>query len=175
MKEDMSRRKLLIGFLIKALVLFIVYEVLYYQFIQPDETVDILLTGLVLKGAVVILNLVGFEATRVENVIFINEVQSVKVAHGCNGLEMLALYIGFIICFPGKWMYKIIYILMGTVALIFSNMIRDALLAINYNYFQVTFDLNHKYTYSLALYFIIFMIWKHWITNYSIVGKKVNE
>lgn len=165
------KKKLIKAFLIKAILLFIIWQVGYHMFLKPNGAVDNTLTSGVVSSSVYGLNLIGFDTTSKENVIFIGGQQSVLVANACNGLELIALFVGFLICFPGKIISKIIYGIVGSMLLMLINVFREVALALNYNYFSSTFDLNHKYTYTLIVYACVFFIWKHWIENYSIISK----
>ncbi len=168
----MTRKRLIRTFLIRAAIIFVVWQVSYHGFIKPNKTVDDWLTGLVINSTVIGLELVGFDSYGEDNVIYINGKQSVKVANPCNGLELFVLFVGFLIAFPGEWKSKVIYSAIGVLLICLVNIIREMALALNYNYWQRTFDLNHKYTYTLIVYGIVFLIWRHWLTRYSIIGEK---
>lgn len=169
---EVRKKKLVKVFLIKAAIIFVVWQVFYSLLISPNGTIDNALTGLVVSSSVFCLNLIGFDTYSKENVLFIDGVQSVLVANGCNGLELIVLFVGFLVCFPGKIFQKVMYSILGSIVLIFINIMREVLLALNYNYFESTFDLNHKYTYTLIVYGCVFFIWKHWLEHYSSIAKK---
>ncbi|MFY0626283.1 MAG: archaeosortase/exosortase family protein [Reichenbachiella sp.] len=170
MKID--KKVLIKTFLIKAAIVFVVWQIAYHGFIKPNETIDNTLTEWVTASSVFGLTLLGFDSSSIDNVIYINEIQSVKVANGCNGLELVALFLGFLICFPGNLKSKIVYGIFGSIAIELINILREITLALNYNYFRATFDINHKYTYALLVYAFVFIVWKHWIERYSVIAKK---
>jgi exosortase/archaeosortase family protein len=172
----MDKNKLIKTFLIRALIVFVTWEVVFFAYLQPDGSLNAWVTNAVVEASVGGLKMIGFEAEARENVIFINEEQSVLVADACNGLELFALFIGFLICFPGGWISKIIYSFVGCLLISLINVIREIALALNYNYFRASFDLNHHYTYTLIVYVFIFLIWRHWLLRYSVIAQtKTNE
>jgi exosortase/archaeosortase family protein len=172
----MDKNKLIKTFLIRALIVFVVWQTLFVAYLQPEGSLNAWLTSTVVVASVRGLQMIGFEAEARENVIFINEEQSVLVADPCNGLELFALFIGFLICFPGGWKSKLVYSVFGCFLISLINVIREIALALNYNYFRATFDLNHKYTYTLVVYVFIFLIWRHWLLRYSIIAQtRTNE
>lgn len=166
----MEKKKLIRSFIIKALITFVVWNVLYYGVIKPNGVIDEWLTTLVVDGSVWGLNVLGFESMSLDHVIYINGQHSVLVANQCNGLELIALFVGFLICFPGDIKSKILYVFAGSVIIALSNIVREIALSLNYNYFQASFDLNHKYTYTLIVYALVFVIWKHWLNRYSAIA-----
>lgn len=167
----MDKKKLIRSFIIKAVIVFVIWQILYQGFVKPDGRVDDWLTEAVSESTVFGLILVGFDSYQKDNVIYINGEQSVMVGDACNGLELFALFAGFLIAFPGKFWSKVVYSGIGILVIAFANVIREMLLAINYNYFRASFELNHKYTYALAVYALVFVIWMHWLNRYSVVAK----
>jgi exosortase/archaeosortase family protein len=166
-----NKNKLLRTFIVRALIVFVCWQILYVFVIEPYQHIDNWLTDTVVYSTVAGLNVFGFESFSIESVIYINGQQSVLVGNACNGLELLALYVGFLICFPGGLLSKIVYSIIGSFLIWLINVFREILLALNYNYFQATFDINHKYTYTLVVYVFVFLLWKHWLSRYSILAQ----
>ena len=174
-------RSILKSFLIKAIIIFVVWQVAYYGFILPNGRANSWLTIQVVTGTKVGLDLLGYDSdfgqTDIKNpqssrYIYIDNQPVVLVADECNGFELMALYIGFLLAFPGPWKWKAIFILVGTVVIFIVNILREVVLALNYKYFQESFDFNHKYTYVFVVYSVIFLIWRFWLNNYSLISQK---
>lgn len=166
-------------FAIRAVILLIGWMVLYHGFIKPYTAVNNWLSVQVLNSTQTILNFLGYDTNldtsktstyNFKNAVFIDGQPVVLVADGCNGLELMALFIGFLLSFPGPAKYKALIIPFGSVAVFIINVLREVILALNYKYFQETFDFNHKYTYVLIVYLIIFLIWRYWLNHYSSIG-----
>lgn len=171
----MEIKKILKSFIIKAAITFVAWMVLYYGFILPEGSINTFLTSAVLDNTVMVLECLGYSASNSGNIVYVDGQQSVKVTDGCNGFELIALYIGFFLCFPGPLKYKLIFIPIGSVVIFFINVIREVALVLNYNYFQKTFDFNHHYTYAFFVYAVVFLIWRFWLNNYSIIGKRIQN
>ena len=175
-------KKILKSFVIRAVLIFIGWLGLYHGFILPNGTANQWLTEKVVIGTKVGLDLLGYDTTHgwvnetdedTSRYIYIDGQPVVLVADACNGLELMALFIGFLFAFPGPWKYKALLIPIGTVVIFIINVLREVVLALNYKYFQESFDFNHKYTYVFIVYLAIFMIWRFWLNRYSAIGKQV--
>jgi len=168
---NLNKKRLLKGFAIKAIITFIIWTVIYYGLIIPDGRLNSFLTDTVIKGTTAGLTILGYDTRGEGDMVFIDNQPVVLVADACNGLELFALYIGFLLCFPGKWKYKVIFIPAGIILIYLINVIREIVLALNYKFFQNTFDFNHKYTYVFIVYIFVFAIWRFWLNKYSILAK----
>jgi exosortase family protein XrtF len=96
----------------------------------------------------------------------------IYVSDSCNALTLIVLFMGFILAYPGDWRYKLLFIPLGTVAIFFINVIRVQVLILNYMYFTEAFDFNHKYTFTIAVYLVVFWFWMLWANKFS--KKKFN-
>ncbi|WP_044206668.1 exosortase X [Flammeovirga sp. OC4] len=166
-KTTFEQFSLLQKFLIKAIILFCIWQVTYRFWIEPDGTLDQKLIEAVAQLSSFLLNLF-FESSVVnKDTVTLNGMQAVFIGKGCNGLGIEMLFIGFILSAPGALRTKIIYGLFGFALIYLSNVIRVMLLAYNFIQSPETFDFNHKYTYAYAVYGIIFCLWMIWVEKYS--------
>ena len=166
-----DKKSLLKTFAIKAVVTFVVWMILYHGVIVPDGRLNRVLTDGVISGTMFGLSTLGYDTGSDGDVILIDREPVVLVADNCNGLELFALYTGFLLCFPGSWKYKVVFIPFGITLIYIVNVSREIVLALNYKFFQATFDFNHKYTYVFVVYFFVFAIWRYWLNNYSILAR----
>lgn len=158
-------------FVIRAAIIYVVWLVLYYGIIIPDGRMNSFLTKSVIEGTLVALTIVGYESTSDESVILIDGDPVVLVADACNGLELFALFSGFILAFPGRIKYKLYFIPIGILLIYLINVIRELALALNYKFFQKSFELNHKYTYVFIVYCFVLLLWRFWLKRYSALVK----
>ena len=137
--------------------------------------INTFLTNQVSQGMVIGLGLLGYETdfkiVNNKNLVYSDKQAVLLVADACNGLELFALFTGFILAFPGKWKYKAIFIPAGIFLIFLINVLREIALSLNYKFFQETFELNHKYTYVFIVYIFVFIIWRYWLKNYSSLVK----
>jgi exosortase/archaeosortase family protein len=154
-------------FIIQAVVLFIAWQMLYYLYIVPNGVLNEFLSTSVVQGTDWGLRILGYNTHYEGHYVYMDNDPVVWVSDTCNGLELFVLYIGFLISFPGKWLYKSIFIPLGVVILFLLNVGRNMALLLNYRFFEKSFDFNHKYTYVFVIYIVVFAIWRFWVNNYS--------
>jgi exosortase/archaeosortase family protein len=99
----------------------------------------------------------------------------VIIGNRCNGLLISVLYIGFFMVFPGKTLPKIVFAIGGLILLTAANIARIIALLYNHAYHYISFEFNHKYTYSFLMYSIIFLLWMYWVNHYSDLSIKKNN
>ena len=172
----MKDSKQLYIFLAKAAVMYLIYQGFAAYFLQPNGAINHVVTYNIASLGSAVLRLLGYNsyaATIQEqyNVIFLNGKISVSIEDGCNGLVLMALFAGFVISYPGPLRKKLYFIPAGLLLIYCINIVRVVTLVINQDISKSTFDFNHKYTYSITLYVIIFGLWMLWANYFA----KVNE
>jgi exosortase/archaeosortase family protein len=75
----------------------------------------------------------------------------------------MILYAGFILCFTGLWLRKIIYIITGIAALYIANVVRCGVLGWIGIEYPRHFDFAHKYFFNLIIYSIAFIFWVFYV------------
>ncbi|MBO3117812.1 archaeosortase/exosortase family protein [Winogradskyella sp. DF17] len=164
-------------FLGKALLFFIVWKLVFLGFLSESKVLDYPLTTNVGKASTELLNSIGSMSgyksvrevvTKVEgnesfteeiSQIYHNDKKILYVEDGCNGLELLVLYIGFIVCMPSNIWRKIFFIIGGVVILHAANIIRSMALIYVREYHELYFDFAHTYLFKLVLYAVTFVLW----------------
>lgn len=163
------------AFLLKAVLLYITWFIAYDFFIATDGRADAFLNDFVAKHAAAILSILGFEGSTApgaaQTLIKIQGIDVVGVGNPCNGMELFALYAGFIICFPGPWKHKLWYVPAGMLAIHFINVLRAAALAIIQLKAPEHLDFNHHYTFTIVVYAFIFLFWVIWANRFSTAFK----
>ena len=164
-------------FLGKALLFFIVWEIIYGVFLYDSQLIDRLLTTHVGESSVIVLNnltsMDGFIAKPenwnstyageiIENqvsAIYHNNKKVLYIANACNGLSLMILYLGFIVCMPSKFWRKFLYIILGVIALDCINILRCVGLIYLREYLQAYFQFAHHYLFKVTVYTATFLIW----------------
>lgn len=146
-------------FLIRGIILVVVWELLYNFVLKPTGIPDDQLTRLVQLGAMELLSWFYTSVTDYGNKIIIDGNLAVGIAHQCNGLELIALYIGFILCIPTSLKRMLAFITLGTIAICILNVIRTALLAAMYNHDHSLTDFAHHYVFKIIIYAAVFGGW----------------
>ena len=164
------------SFLKRALLIFIVWKLVYHLFLFNGRVIDKPLTDFSAKSTVWAMQLVypgsQFNVTekavknpyKTEDDLFIINIYKnghdiVGIADGCNALELYVLYLGFLIAFPSTLKRLTLFGFFGVIIIFTANIIRlVALAAMNMNKMQ-TVDIAHHYFFKLIVYAIIFFLW----------------
>lgn len=164
-------------FLGKAFLLFIIWKIVYNVFLYDSPYLDHPLTTNVADVSVYVLNNLGdmsgftsvretydyiLEGTPVEyesSAIYHHDNVILYIANVCNGLELMVLYVGFIICMPALFWRKIKYIILGLVTLHLINIIRCVGLIYLREYYHQYFDFAHHYLFNAMVYTGTLLIW----------------
>lgn len=155
-------------FLLKSLIIFIVWKLLYHVVLFPVRIPDKQLTNITtyLTQQLLYINYpkatITTESKDVplpRNIIYLNNKKVVGIADGCNGLELYILYIGFLIAFGGSLKKVIQYALIGIAIIFILNTFRSyAITLMNINGSALT-EVAHHYIFKLLIYGIMFLLW----------------
>ncbi|HLI93543.1 MAG TPA: exosortase/archaeosortase family protein [Puia sp.] len=163
-------------FLLKATVLFVAWKAVYLLFLLPGRVLDKPLTYVIGKGTAATLSVIhpsgnfnaiatmhpkGLGNEGLEPVMAIRSNQTVllSIADVCNGLELLMLYAGLILCLPASRSRKLGYIVAGIVLIEIINVIRCAGLVLVYLHKPAYLDFSHHYLFTFVVYAFIFWLW----------------
>ncbi|GGK33457.1 hypothetical protein GCM10007962_29870 [Yeosuana aromativorans] len=178
-------------FLGKALLFFIVWEIIYGVFLLDSNAINTFLTNHVGVSSTIVLNYLspmsGFTAKeeiyhetlageKLENkssAIYHNNSRVLHIADACNGLELMVLYIGFIVCMPSKFWRKIKYIILGLILLDIVNILRCVGLIYLREYFHAYFQFAHHYLFKMIVYTATFLIWVYFSRKINLKNESV--
>jgi len=166
-------------FLIRAVILYVIWFVSYDFFISPSGKIDHWLNNRVATDAASMLSLAGMpgstELGNAQVIVKINNVGMVGVGNPCNGLELFVLFAGFIICFPGDLKSKTWFIPLGILGIYLINTLRAAVLAVIQLKAPEHLDFNHHYTFTIIVYSFIFFLWMTWVNKFSAFNAKSKD
>jgi|SRR5579859_440055 len=182
------------SFLLKAIILFAIWKVLYLLILLPQRILDKPLTDIIGAGTAKMVNLmtgthdyyslsevnhkgIGNDGHIIlENASNIYRHQNLvlAVADVCNGLELMVLYAGLIICLPAATRKKAIYISIGIVTIFVLNVLRCAALVLVFLHLPEFLDFFHHYLFSLIVYGFIFWLW-YLFTKDMILAKNLRS
>jgi len=163
-------------FLGKAFLFFVVWKIIYNVFLYDAKYLDRALTAHVGTTSVTLINSLGAmngfvskrEMTDNDNlgilkdevsVIYHNDKVVLNIANVCNGLELMVLYIGFIICMPSTFFRKFLYIILGLIVLDGINILRCVGLIYLREYYAIYFQFAHHYLFNAMVYTGTFIMW----------------
>jgi len=163
-------------FVIRALVILLGWNLLYHLWLLPIQVPDRQLTNITVYSTKFFLSFFYDHAAVVMDnykpIITINGHKIVGIARNCNGLELMVLYVGFILCFPSDKKRMLNFILWGLVLIFIINILRCAAIAwLNINY-KHWVDFGHKIAFKVTMYSLIFYIWVRYTKNYFNILKR---
>lgn len=155
--------------IIKGIALILFLKTIYILIIAKYTNVDDWLTRAVGSSTAKLCSWLGRESRFEEGFLILSGIRSVYIGNACNGLELYALFSGFLLITPGKLLSKALYVLLGSGLIFLINTARVYLLGINFIHNPSTFEFNHKYTYLGLVYLAVFVLWMVWV---ELISKK---
>lgn len=165
------------AFIFKALIILLVWKIVYLAFLLPTRLIDKPLTYSVGTATAWLLNVTthsGDYSTQsvVANVatdagltpmplqkVYFHGHDIVAIEDTCNALELFVLYAGFIICMPAKNLRKVLFIVGGILAIYMVNVLRCAGVAYLIIYDPKYADFAHHYVFTFIVYGFIIALW----------------
>lgn len=91
----------------------------------------------------------------------------IEVFEGCNGVNVMVVFISFLIAFRGPGKATIIYLLLGLGVIYLLNLLRVMGLYWVALYYPMSLYYFHKFFFTGALYAVVFLIWYFWVKRVS--------
>jgi len=174
----MNLKKPLTRFLITAAFLYLGWHLLWYNWIEPEGTLNHYLTYNTAWISAFCLNLFSESNFTLSpfveqnTYLFKDKMPVVLIEHGCNGLILMVLFAAFIVAFPGPKQKKLWFVPLGIISIYLINSLRVIGLAVNHMFSKSSFDFNHKYTFTILVYGAIFYFWMIWVNRFSGINDK---
>lgn len=163
-------------FLLKALILFIVWEGIYLGFLQKDRIIDGPLTNLTAQLTAKSLEIFypnsHFYTQQViqktysdgwfqsdKSVVWRDQQRLIGIADGCNGLNLFMLFLGFILAYPSSIRLKLSFGILGLLFIFGINILRCTglgMVQIHYPSFTIY---AHHYIFNVLTYAVVFFLW----------------
>jgi len=166
-----------VRFLLIGAASYCLWLILYYFVIKEHTNWDYYLDYSIVYSSHQIFNLFGITTQIVIEtdhvILYLDETNGIGVWVGddCNGFKLFSIFAIFIIAFPGNWRTKLWFISLGMVFIQIANIIRVMSLLLIYDSHPTFLDFNHKYTFTIFVYSIIFSLWLWWAKKYGNVKK----
>lgn len=162
-----KEQKQIIYFFLKALLLYVLWYFIYDLWLYKVGWLDNLIIDNLISLSEKILKTIGYLVFVNAHDIGIDGSHGVHVGSPCNGIDLMALFIGFIILFKGRWKDKVWFGLLGLLIIHILNLLRVVALIILAKEHPESLDFNHKYTFTIILYGLIFLGWVLWVKKFS--------
>lgn len=86
-----------------------------------------------------------------------------RVFEGCNGINVVIVFIAFLFAFRGTWKRMLIFGAGGIVVIHLANLLRLGLLYYTAAYRPLYFYYFHKYLFTACIYLVVFALWYIWM------------
>lgn len=161
-------------FLVRFLGIYFAGNLLYGLYVASfgDEADSI--TWLVTTHTTVVLNLLGYSVNPAANqqgpTVFIETPDKIvlSVYEGCNGLNVMVLFMAFVIAFGGPHRKMYWFIPLGILIIHLANLIRLSLLVFVSEYHREYFYYVHKYIFTAVIYIVVFVLWIVWVAKFNL-------
>jgi exosortase/archaeosortase family protein len=168
--------KFILLFLLKALLLYLVWFCTYDLWLKKVGVLDNLIVDNLVYLSVQFLDFFDYLLYVDHHKVGIHGAySSVFVGKGCNALELFALFTGFILIFEGNWKHKLWFIPLGVLVIHLLNVVRILALIFSGTVSQSFLEFNHKYTFTIAMYIVTFIGWMVWVKYFASKAKVVDE
>jgi exosortase family protein XrtF len=162
-----------IRFVIVFVVLYLALNVLYGFWIRSYGNYPDPVTEIVTNQTSTILNLLGEETTTTPKpgtasvTILVGMRSALNVYEGCNGINVMIVFVAFIFAFGGKVKSMAWFIPLGIVLIYVANLGRVTGLYFIAEYWKEYFYYVHKYAFTAFIYVFVLILWWWWIEKIS--------
>ena len=167
----MKDQKAIIFFLLKFIGLYLVLNTSYSFWISHYEPQPDPLTKIVTHQTVAVISLmednvsVG-DITPTPYVPVINNGKVIiRVFEGCNSLNVMIVFVSFVIAFTGTLKKTVVFCFAGLVLIYIVNLFRVGLLYFISKYYPNNLYFFHKYLFTGLIYAMVFLLWYFWVTR----------
>lgn len=158
-------------FLARFLAVYVIGNVLYGLYIESfGDEVDAV-TRVVTEQTSALLRGTGEETSTGDRagrpiVLLMNSTEGtvLNVFEGCNGLNVMIVFVAFLAAFGGPLKMMAWFIPAGLVVIHVFNLLRIGLLYYVATQFEHYFYFFHKYLFTAILYAVVFGLWVVWVT-----------
>lgn len=168
--------KPLLTFILKGTLFLVVWKIAYLFFLQPNHIIDGWLTYALGTSVNWVSNklLPHLQSSiqLVDKDILFSTLKNgtrstvLLIADACNALELMMLYIGFILASTLPFRQQIRYLFPGIILIFITNVLRCLLLIYVAIFLPNAFVFAHHYLFTSIVYLLIFLMWRSYIKTW---------
>lgn len=174
----MKNSKSIVLFLIKFFGTYALLFVLYATYLNKTQQKDAIftcapITKVVAEQSEWVLNVFNYKTKLIQSKdelsmqMHIEDIYVSRVIEGCNAISIIILFVSFIVAFSTTFKRTILFIVVGSLLIYSSNVIRIALIsAAIYEYPGYTTFL-HDFLFPALIYGLVFLLWFLWVFKFS--------
>lgn len=178
---SISEFKPTIFFLLKFIGLYFVANLLYGMYISSTAPGPDSVTNYVTTQTSQLLNGLGWNTSYYQDSIaptthiVRNNRNIISVYEGCNGINVMIIFVAFILAFGPLSKHIIWFLLLGLLVIHLSNLLRLMLLFMVSIEFPRYLYFTHKYVFTAVIYLIVFALWVWWVQVFRVSHKSKYE
>jgi exosortase family protein XrtF len=168
-------------FLVKFLGIYVVANVVYGLYVTAYEPRPDPVTRWVTIHTTVALTGCGWPTdvqdteTKPTTKVMYQGRSVLSVYEGCNGINVMIIFVAFVVSFGGARRAMVWFIPLGILVLHGINLARIALLFWVSLYMPDFMYFTHKYFFTAILYVVVFVLWIVWVKRYASDKPAVSE
>lgn len=174
MKALFLKYKAALGFLLRFGLVYLILSAIYKWFLGMYGNHPDAITKNVAILSQKALNALGFVAKSIAHtsdpyyIVYINNMYLARIIEGCNGVNVIILFITFIVAYRGKLKHTLLFLLAGIVFLYVFNIVRIAFIVLGLYYFPEYAEFLHQILFPVLIYGAMFLLWGIWIKKFSV-------
>ena len=165
----MKDQKTILFFLLKFVGLYVVLNTIYGLWISSYTPSPDPITKMVTHESVAFISLteknvsIGSIATSPNVPVLKDGRTVVNVYEGCNGLNVMFVFVSFVVAYTGSLKKTVWFCLAGLILIHIFNLFRVSLLYFIAEYYPNNLYFFHKYLFTGVLYGMVFVLWYFWV------------
>lgn len=157
----------IVKFILLGTILYLGWYFFYELYLLPNTHFDEYLVNFLVEASEKGLQTLGFELRTFNDGEFKNHLAvintaGVTIGAPCDGMILMALFVIFVVAFPGSWKNRMWFIPMGLILIQFFNIVRIISLALIVYWNEAYLSFNHDYTFTVFVYLVVFGLWWWW-------------
>lgn len=159
-------------FLVTAACLYTAWYLLYEFVLHPPGSLDGLVIDALVWLAGGMLRSMGYEllpdpAFDTNRYLGVQGGSHLWIGDPCNGVSLFAVYLIFLVAYPGPWRHKPWFGLLGILSIHVINAARVAALCVIASIDYELLNFNHDYTFYVVVYGWVFLLWFIWVKRFA--------
>lgn len=161
-----------VRFLLTAALLYGGWYLLYEGLVHPNGTFDRLLIDNLAWLSGGMLQALGHEllpppVADNNRYLGIQGGHHLWIGDACNGAGLFAVFLIFLLAYPGPWKHKPWFAILGILSIHLINAVRIAALCLIVAVDYELLNFNHDYTFYVVVYGWVFLLWYIWVKRFA--------
>jgi len=168
----------ILKFAINGILLGLIW-ILFYRLFRNVDFIDYVydkgstyFTNFLILSCKFVLNVMGYDVEYFGKIFRIVGSSGVYLDKGCLARNLMGVFVGFIIAYPGIIKKKLWFITLGLVIINILNIIRLSSIAILTDCCPDKVEFNHHYVFKIAVFGFILILWYLWMFKINIQKTK---